>query len=242
MLNVIGNTASFFLNQIGKNNPVEIFQKAENINTESIYNYTEQKGIIGKPSIVFSGVELIRYSLPIKLHFSYCNPSKIIQDLKQIAQNREVISYFQDEEYKGDFVITKIVENPITHYKDKLLCAEITVDLLEVPQDPDMDYTQKTNPNKSVFENFIEDKASNVRNAAKTIINNPVAQKITDAALDMALGQAESYISGVVPLGQTSTVQPAPAPASLRRSVSAENSSFPAFTPASPSISGGIVK
>ena len=198
MLNAVGNTLNFFLNRIGENDVTEIFRKSENADTETEYGYTEQKGIIGKPSIVATGEGLQRYSLPIKLHFQYCNPSKIIKDLKEIAKNNEIISYFQDDEYKGEFVITKIAESPKNHYKDKLLYTEITVDLLEYPIDPDEEYTQGTNPNKSWMDNLIEDKASTIAapvKAASSVTNSMAVQMVTDAALDFALGQVNSYIS-----------------------------------------------
>lgn len=198
MLNAVGNTLNFFFNRIGENDVTEIFRKAENTDTETEYTYTEQKGIIGKPSITFSGEGLQRYSLPIKLHFQYCNPSKIITDLKEMAKNGQIISYFQDEEYKGEFVIAKIAESPKNHYKDKLLYAEITVDLLEYPVDPDEEYTPNANPNKSWLDNLMEDKAPLVTEPVKKAtgaINSAVVQTVTDAALDFALGQAESYIN-----------------------------------------------
>lgn len=195
MLNFAGNTLRFFLNRIGKKDVTEIFQKAQNASTETEYGYTEQKGITGKPSIVFTGEGLKRYSLPIKLHYSYCNPNQILTGLKEKAKNSEVISYFQEDEYKGEFVITKIAENPITRYKDKVLYAEITIDLLEVPVDPDEEYTQKTNPNKSLFDNLLEEKVTTVKDAVKKVTNNAIVQTITDSAIDFALGQAGSYVT-----------------------------------------------
>ena len=197
MLNTIGNTLNFFLNQIGDNDVTEIFKKAENTDTETEYAYTEQKGIVGKPSIVATNTGLQRYSLPVKLHFQYCNPTKIIKGLKELAEKHQIISYFQDDEYKGEFVITKIVESPKNHYKDNLLYAEITVDLLEYPIDPDEEYTPNANPNKSWLDNLMEDKAPLVAEPVKKAtgaINSAVVQTVADAALDFALGQTKSYV------------------------------------------------
>lgn len=186
--------------RIGENNIYEILDKIENCETETVYGYSQQKGIGQKPVPIYTGEELQTYSLNIKLHFDYCNPADIIARLKEKAKQQEVFSYFQDEKYIGEYVITKIGENILSKYQGVILYAEIVVDLLEVPQDEQETFEQQTKTEveppadvKIVSNNKFTNPVDFVKNNSDDIFAT-----LTDKAIDNALRNAESYINSSI--------------------------------------------
>lgn len=178
----------------------QIFSMSEDNSVSSEYAYSEQKPITGKAKLVFSGEGLKKYSLPIKLHYSYCNPSRILKDLEQKAQNAESFSYFQQSEYIGEFVISRIDKKIISRLESQILYAEITVELLEC-QNNETQYTQKKNPDEELF--------NNAKTQNQNALNDPVAPVIekeakslfdtlSARAFDWALGQAENLIDEAI--------------------------------------------
>lgn len=116
---------------------LKVMQKTEKETNTFEMGYTQQKGIGAKPTLLATGEMLKTYALPIKLHYSFCNPSKIIEELENKAKNREAFLYFQDETYAGRYVITKITTDVISRHKDHIFCADLNVELLEAPSEKD---------------------------------------------------------------------------------------------------------
>lgn len=111
----------------------QILARTENLEYSKEYTYNEQSGIGGKPTIVAGGENLKRFSLTVKLHNSFCNPKKIIEEIGQKAKNREIINYFVLDDYVGDYVIEKFNVNLTQIYRDMIIYAEIGIDLVENP-------------------------------------------------------------------------------------------------------------
>lgn len=111
----------------------QILNRSEVLDCTKEYKYNEQEGIGGKPSIIAGGENLLKYTLKVKLHGSFCKPAQVIKQIEEKAQKKEIINYFQNGEYIGDFVINRFYKNIIQTIKQAIYYAEIEVDLLENP-------------------------------------------------------------------------------------------------------------
>lgn len=111
----------------------QILNRSEVLDCTKEYKYNEQEGIGGKPSIIAGGENLLKYTLKVKLHGSFCNPAQVIKQIEEKAQKKEIINYFQNGEYIGDFVINRFYKNIVQTIKQAIYYAEIEVDLLENP-------------------------------------------------------------------------------------------------------------
>lgn len=111
----------------------QILNRSEVLDCTKEYKYNEQEGIGGKPSIIAGGENLRKFSLKIKLHASFCKPAEIIKNIEEKAEKKEVINYFQNGEYIGDFVINRFYKNIIQTIQQAIYYAEIEIDLLENP-------------------------------------------------------------------------------------------------------------
>lgn len=109
----------------------QILNRSEVIDCTKEYKYNEQEGIGSKPSIVAGGENLLKYTLRIKLHGSFCKPAQIIKQIEEKAENKEIINYFQNGEYIGNFVINRFYKNVVQTIKQAIYYAEIEIDLLE---------------------------------------------------------------------------------------------------------------
>lgn len=182
---------------IGEGDVLDIFSKTEASQTDTEYGYSEIKGINSKPSLIASGEGLKHYTLPIKLHASFCRPDKIIAELEEKASKREVIDYFQGDSYIGKYVINKISKNILSTYLGYTISAEIGVDLIEYYEEPG-EFT----PQKKVVKNPGQDLKSVIKkklNPAVKVDTTTQSQSffssLTDAALDAAIRQGKSYLS-----------------------------------------------
>ena len=193
--NLMGETV-----RIGEADVFEILNKVENYETETEYTYSQQKSIGQRPVPVFGGLELKTYSLNIKLHYEYCNPDDILKRLKEKAEAHEVFSYFQGENYIGEYVINRISENLLSQYKGITLYAEITVDILEYPDNQDEEFTQQDKKQKAVPENTKTVSKDKFKNPVEYVKNNTgeIFSTLTDQAIDKALRNAESYVNSSI--------------------------------------------
>ena len=184
--------------KVGVDDVLEIFSKTEVQATDTEYGYSEQKAIGQKATILATGEALKRYSLPIKLHHFFCDPAQIINDLKEKASNSEVINYFQADSFIGKYVISKISENMIERYQDKILCAEITVELLESPSSKDKEFKSQTKTSKQPSGN-IKKVETKPQAAVRKVTEQTKStfDLLTDEALNIALRQGDSYLNSV---------------------------------------------
>lgn len=128
---------------------LSVMQKAEKETNSIEISYTQQKGIGAKPTLLAVGETLKTHTVPLKLHSSFCDPKKIIQELENIAKNREAFLYFQGESYAGCYIITKVQTDTISRLKDKIICAEMSIELLEAPSEKeDEEYKQQKKEEK----------------------------------------------------------------------------------------------
>lgn len=185
---------------IGETNVFEILNCAEELETNTEYGYAQQKGIGQKPILVYTGEGLKQYSLPIKLHHSYCRPDYILEELKLKAKEHDAFSYFQGEKYIGEYVIINIAEKLINTYQGVTLYAEITVDILECPDMEDEEFQQQTkaeveipNDAQTVNGNLPKTPVEAAKDTGKDVFN-----KLTEKAVDTALRSANSYLSGTI--------------------------------------------
>ncbi len=125
----------------------QIFNRTETLEYSKEYKYIEQTSVNGKPSIIAGDENLKSFSLRIKLHYSFCNPQNIIDELEEKAENRDVINYFQHGVYIGDYVINGLRVTAEQKIDDALIYAEIEVNLLENPDSvTEFEQQTKTNP------------------------------------------------------------------------------------------------
>ncbi len=160
---------------------LQILNRTENIGCTKEYTYNEQAGIGGKPSIVAGGENLRRFSLTIKLHSSFCNPKKIIDDIEQKAENREIINYFQLDEYIGDFVIERFNKNIVQTYKDMIIYAEIGIDIVE--HTDSITYFEEQTKTTPVTENIV---SSDDNMQILTTNTKTVAEKLKSSSSKLA--------------------------------------------------------
>jgi hypothetical protein len=161
----------------------QILNRTESISYSKKFKYSEQYGINGKPAIVSTNENLKIYPLKIKLHNSFCNPQTIIDEIEQKAQNREIINYFQNGKYIGNYVISDFNVKIIQKISDIIVLAEININLLEKPdtnfgilskifEKPKINLS-KTNANSKKIKSFLNkaDLISNT-NLYNNILNN----------------------------------------------------------------------
>lgn len=111
----------------------QILNRSENREFTKEYKYIEHEGIGSKPTISAGNENLKRFPLKIKLHASFCNPQKIIDEIEDKSKNRTNINYFQNGKYIGDYVIERYHANIVQTVQDAVLYAEVEIDLLENP-------------------------------------------------------------------------------------------------------------
>lgn len=186
--------------RIGENDVFEILDKVEEIETETNYGYSQQKGIGQKPIPVATGEELKKYSLNIKLHFEYCNPDSIIKRLKEKAEDNEIFSYFQENRYIGEFVIERIHERILNRYQGVILVAEITVDLLEYPIEFEENFEQQTKFTPSISNRVQTVSEKGLKTAIDVVKanSNSIFDTLTEKMINKALRNAESYVNATI--------------------------------------------
>lgn len=111
----------------------QILNRSESREFTKEYKYNEHEGIGGKPIISAGNENLKRFPLKIKLHASFCNPQKIIDEIEDKSKNRTNINYFQNRKYIGDYVIERYHANIVQTVQDVVFYAEVEIDLLENP-------------------------------------------------------------------------------------------------------------
>ena len=109
----------------------DVLQLAENIETTKEYKYIEQKSINGKPDIFYTGENLKRYPLKVTLHNSFCNIENILSELEKYGKNQQTISYYQNNNYIGEYVIEKYNIDIEKKYLNTIIYAKLSITLLE---------------------------------------------------------------------------------------------------------------
>lgn len=171
-----------------------LLDKSETITTDTEYAYARQKAIGHKPTLVFSGEGLKQYPLSFPLHFSFCNPDEEIQKLQSKAKRGEVISYYQKDEYIGEFVITRINISYLSKIKDITLSATVDLELTEYPTDEDEEFK---NQNKNPKNPDGEVKSTLIQKPTPPVVLSSLDNEefyITDANLDDALRIGSNYL------------------------------------------------
>lgn len=185
--------------KIGNENVYDIFQKIDAYETEYTQNYAEQKGIGTKATISYANTEIRKFSLPIKLHASFCNPDDIIERLEEKANIREVFPYYRKNKYVGDFIINRVHQNIIDTIDDITIYAEITVDLIEYYDNSQEEtYSQQTKAIKSL--DVLPDVPVVQKKAVDYIKSESknVFDKLTTKVLNTATRQATGYINSTI--------------------------------------------
>ena len=111
----------------------QILNRTETLDYTKIYKYAKQEGILGKPALFSSNENLKTYPLKIKLHHSFCNPQKVIEEIETYAKKRKVINWFQHGKYVGNYLIEKYAVKVIQKIDEAIIMAEVTITLLEKP-------------------------------------------------------------------------------------------------------------
>ncbi len=183
---------------IGETNVFDIFNCVEEIETSSEYGYTQQKGIGQKPTLVYTGEGLKKYSLNIKLNHKFCRPDYIIEQLKAQAALHTPFSYFQGDEYIGEYVITNVSEKKTDIYKSVTLNAEVTVDILECPSDEVEEFEQQTKTNPDIPADAVSVTDTTIKTPVEVAkdVAGDVFSRLSENAVDKALRTAGSYING----------------------------------------------
>ena len=109
----------------------KIFDRTENLNFFKEVNYTRQQGIIGKATLAAGAENLKFYPISIKLHHSFCNPQKIIDEIEEKISRSEVIDYFQGAVYIGKYVIQNLSVEILEQIDGYTTACIISLELLE---------------------------------------------------------------------------------------------------------------
>lgn len=187
----------------------QILARTENLEYTKEYTYNEQSGIGGKPSISSGGENLKRFNLTVKLHYSFCNPKKIIDEITEKAQNREIINYFLLEDYIGDYVIEKFSVNLTQTYKDMIIYAEVGIDLLENPESiTEFEEIIKTTP---IIKDVInsDDNVQIVTTDSKTVVEKikEGSSKLNKFLKNQAERIKDNVLSGVITAVKTGDIK-----------------------------------
>lgn len=187
---------------IGEFDVFEILNKAESLDTDFEQGYSEQKGIGQKPTIVASGETLKRYSIPITLHISYCNPDDIIEKLEEKVQSREIFSWYRGDIYMGEFVVNKVHKTIEDVMDNHTIYAKITVDLLEYYDDTkEEEFEQQTLKSVSIDKNAVlTETVSSYKSPVEVVkqeVDNIYA-KLTDKVINDSMRTAESTIGSFI--------------------------------------------
>lgn len=160
----------------------QILNRSEVMDCSKEYTYNEQEGINCKPSIISGGESLMKFSLKVKLHGSFCKPAQIINQIEEKAEKKEIINYFQNGDYIGDFVINRFYKNIIQTIKQAIYYAEIEVDLLENP-DSITEFQQNNVKAEEITAEAVSANSSKMKKflnqAQKMIVNNIFDSVIT---------------------------------------------------------------
>ena len=163
----------------------QVLNRTEKIEHSKSYNYIEQEAINGKSSIISGNETLKKYPLDIKLHHSFCNPQKVLDEIEEKAENREIINWFQHGKYIGDYVIDNYNVNSVQKINGVIIYAEISIELLEnpdsitefeqnskiIPEDIDM---QIVSENSTKMKNFLDTVKDNLKHSAFNLVYNSV--------------------------------------------------------------------
>lgn len=187
---------------VGETNIFDILNEAENRRESNSFGYSEQKAIGQKARLIYSGEGLKRYSLTVTLHYSFCRPDYIIEQLKTVSAGGEAFSYYQGQKYIGEYVISNFEVNTIDEFNNVTLCAELSLELTEAPQDEeDEEYEQQTKQTVNLPTSKIKSVTQNVPKTPVEVLQvstGTVFDKLTDKAINMALRNAESYINSAI--------------------------------------------
>lgn len=194
--NFFGKNEFGGIQKIGKENVYDIFSKVTEFEKVIEHKYSEQAGIGGKASLTYSGEELKKYSLPIKLHASFCDPDDIIKRLEEKAELKEVFPFYLNGRYEGQYVVNKVQSRIIDTIYGATVYAQITVDLIEDAQ-PDEEYEQQTITTVTFDGSDIKDSANSVKTPVEIIKNEGknIFDKLTDKVIKEATRTADGYIN-----------------------------------------------
>lgn len=199
-------------------NFAQILSKAESIELTTEYKVNEHETIGGKPHISASGEILKRYSLPLKLHASFCNPQEILDEIEYLSSKRTTINYFQFDKYIGDFVIERVQQKIKQVILNEVFYAEVTIDLVENPdsitefeeQDEGENVTAETvSENSNIMNDFVEKTQNLIKNnsltAALDVVNNATLPNILSQTTFNNL--AKSVLNSVKDFGLQGTYE-----------------------------------
>ncbi|MBR1754033.1 phage tail protein [bacterium] len=109
----------------------QIFNRAEVINYSKNYGYSEVSSISGKSYLTSGAESLKKIPLKVKLHHSFCNPQKVIDEIEKMAKNKNIFNYFQNGKYIGEYVISDSKTALHKTSGEMIIYAELDVTLLE---------------------------------------------------------------------------------------------------------------
>lgn len=164
-----------------------IFDRCEAFSTQKNYKYSEQEAINGKPSIMKLGENLKRFPLSITLHSSFCDIDEVIKAIEQKAENGEVISYFRQNVYIGEYVIEAYSINMQKVYNGIPVLAELTLDLLETQEEKTFTEQLKTKVNLS-SSTTLKSTAPKIQKIKKDLEKKAVEQSFNDAVMAITIG------------------------------------------------------
>lgn len=152
----------------------KIFDRTENLNFFKEVNYTRQQGIIGKATLAAGAENLKFYPLSIKLHHSFCNPQKIIDEIEEKISRSEVIDYFQGAVYIGKYVIQNLSVEILEQIDGYTTACIISLELLEAGEKEENFVQQVVDTNAAGLansNNTIAARAKNFLASSNTVVN-----------------------------------------------------------------------
>ncbi|MGN0014953.1 MAG: hypothetical protein ACI37T_05990 [Candidatus Gastranaerophilaceae bacterium] len=155
---------------------IKILNKVQILTTSKEYIYNKMECINSKPVLQAGNENLTEYRVLLQLHCRTSNPNKIIEKIEDYASKRKPFDWIYNGKYMGEYVIDNVEKNIEKQIKDLIIYAELTVNLLENPQEQEFQEQIIEEPDLTDFVQF--DEASNVLKEFDTNINTVIFENI----------------------------------------------------------------
>lgn len=206
----------------------KIFDRTENLNFFKEVNYTRQQGIIGKASLSAGAENLKVYPLSIKLHHSFCNPQKVIDEIEEKISKNEIIDYFQGSVYIGKYVLQNLNVEVLEQIDGYTTACIISLELLEAGEKEEnfvqqvvdttaeglagsnntiTARTKNFSASSNTVVNFVKKQAENIKNnmfsSAMEVLKNNEIEAIPEIGRIVAENVASQIVSDIKSAGIT---------------------------------------
>lgn len=117
-------------------NMLKILNMIEAPSSKKEYTYNQMPCINSKPTLQRGNENLLEFAVFLPLHFSFCNPKKVIETIEKFALEGDITDWVYQKQYMGQFTVNSVEKTLTKVLKGTVIYAEVNFNLLEVPPDP----------------------------------------------------------------------------------------------------------